>query len=122
MKLSEAMAKLEGNQQFKFDSMYMGYRHVLCRRGGFIYIDAYNEGGQLIPSNIGRGQFNGNLTINMEWEQIQEPVDFMTAANSGKRIKCEGWDFYYFLHKAMYILQNRDNELDLINGINGKWY
>ena len=53
-----------------------------------------------------------------DWQLVQEPVDFMTAANSGKRISSEGWDSYYFLHEVLHILQNRDNALYLING---KW-
>ena len=53
-----------------------------------------------------------------EWELVQEPVDFMAAANSGKRISNETWDGYYFLHEALHILQNCDNALGLING---KW-
>ena len=66
------------------------------------------------------GEENNCETVRLhdEWELVQEPVDFMTAANSGKRISGEGWDSYYFLHEVLHILQNRDNALDLING---KW-
>ena len=56
--------------------------------------------------------------LHIEWELIQEPVDFKTAANSGKRIKHERWGGYYFLHETLHILQNCDNALGLING---KW-
>ena len=64
--------------------------------------------------------FDSNCSGNSkdEWEEVPEPVEFMAAANSGKRIKHEGWDGYYFLHEALHILQNRDGALDLING---KW-
>ena len=66
----------------------------------------------------GIGEIEGTY-IHIDWcEEVPEPVGFMTAANSGKRIKHEGWDGYYFLHEALHILQNRDAALDLING---KW-
>ena len=68
----------------------------------------------IIYSHSGSGVDN----LHIEWEEVPEPVDFMTAANSGKRIKHEGWDGYYFLHEALHILQNRDAALGLING---KW-
>ena len=54
-----------------------------------------------------------------DWEKVPEPVDFMTAVNSGRRIRNEIWEGYYFFHEALHILQNYGAALDLING---KWY
>lgn len=63
-------------------------------------------------------------TYDMDWEPITDPMNFMTAANSGKRFKPESWVF------------NTDNEfrslydnLEMFSGrgmaqvkiLNGKW-
>ena len=32
-----------------------------------------------------------DITLKMDWELIKEPVDFITAINSGKKIKGEGF-------------------------------
>jgi YHS domain-containing protein len=57
---------------------------------------------------------------NVLWTKVQEPVDFMTAINSGKRIKAESYTYYYSTEEWL-------KELKLITFnialklINGKW-
>jgi len=57
-----------------------------------------------------------DYALKMEWELIKEPVDFITAINSGKKIKGEGFVEYHLFD--WYI---RSNSLSLEN-INGNWY
>ncbi|MFR4584670.1 hypothetical protein [Clostridium cadaveris] len=49
-----------------------------------------SENGYIVFENIDCiDGFDGNFTGNEEWTLIQEPVDFMTAVKSGKKIKVE---------------------------------
>lgn len=54
------------------------------------------------------------IRTNYEWELIREPVDFMTAVNSGKNIRPCTTSGNSFHHWSFWALS--------INGINGKWY
>ena len=113
MKFSQAIAKLEENQKLKFKDQY-----------GFIA--SLNEDGYLV---LERNDITKSLDLSLKvgsshlpadnWAVFQEPVDFMVAANSGKRIKSETWGGCYFLHEVLRILQNHDAALGLING---KWF
>jgi len=58
-----------------------------------------------------------NYTLEMKWELIKEPVDFMTAINSGKKIKGKGFVEYHFPNWYF----GTEDALDLEN-INGNWY
>lgn len=49
-----------------------------------------DENGYIVFENIDCiDGFDGNFKGNEEWTLIQEPVDFMTAVKSGKKIKVE---------------------------------
>lgn len=49
-----------------------------------------SENGYIVFENIDCiDGFDGNFTGNEEWTLVQEPVDFMTAVKSGKKIKVE---------------------------------
>ena len=85
------------------------------------------------------GRFNWEpgytfLGVNDEWEEIKEPVDFMTAIKSGKKIRVEH-EFvdgalerlsteYHYLDEILYVLGIYINSDDDIRNIalNGKWY
>jgi len=56
-------------------------------------------------------------SLDYEWELVREPVDFMTAINSDKRISTE--DRSIHLCGANWLLQNSGLTLAQING---KWY
>ena len=62
-----------------------------------------------------------DLTGFEEWEEVQEPVSFMEAVNSGKLIKYERWNIYNSLNEVIDILDAKSEEMQR-KMINGKWY
>lgn len=70
------------------------------------------------------------INIDHEWEEVKEPVDFMTAVSSGKYIKVEhrlisyeGYDYYRRLDLLMLDLANSFSEGEFAEILeNGKWY
>jgi len=80
-------------------------------RNGYIY--HFNELSELICGGIGAVSVP---QLNEEWELVREPVDFLTAINSGKNIRAhtEGG----FAHPEWWLLGGRLT-LELINN---KWY
>ena len=57
----------------------------------------------------------------LEWEEVKEPVDFMTAVASGKRIKHEKWADFYELHEmfdGMSLISDNSSRKTIL----GKWY
>ena len=87
----------------KFKSLTEGhnYNKIFKISNGILVEDIKNGCSLCIPN------------VNEDWELIRETVDFMTAINSGKRIKGERFanfhDVNYFIHRL---------ELE---DINGKW-
>ena len=63
----------------KAENMNKNYRRNSDGRLCFI-----GEDGTLYTDG---GNYPGGLNVNDDWELAREPVDFMTAINSGKRIK-----------------------------------
>jgi hypothetical protein len=62
-----------------------------------------------------------------EWELVREPVDFMTAVNSGKKFKPETWfthigdeDGYRDLYDNLAMFKGR--QCLNLKTLNGKWY
>ena len=56
-----------------------------------------------------------------EWEEVKEPVDFMTAVASGKRIKHEKWADFYELNEVfdgMSLISDNSSRKTIL----GKWY
>lgn len=62
-----------------------------------------------------------NLTGFEEWELIPKPVDFMTAANSGKEIYPEGYYHSDDLKGWLCYLIAVDNN-ERLELLNGKWF
>ena len=59
--------------------------------------------------------------LEMEWEEVNEPVDFMTAVASGKRIKHEKWADFYELNEifdGMSLVSDNSSRKTIL----GKWY
>ena len=124
MKFSEAIAKVEQNRELKFEaySAYCSHYYVLgASKSGYYNLDVYNgKGGDLHSVGTGAGRFNGNIDLNMDWQQVQEPVDFMTAVNSGKMMRpADGSHGFMRLNSWLYSLQQSGKErvLELINGL-----
>ncbi|WP_407310604.1 hypothetical protein [Desulfosporosinus sp. SB140] len=65
------------------------------------------------------------IKVDEEWELVREPVDFMTAINSGKLIRSELWNRYDH-HACNFPRQPIDTSCDIFQlgkkEINGKWY
>ena len=63
----------------------------------------------------------GRTYVHIGWcEEVPEPVDFMTAANSGKKIKYIEWGQYESVDDTFYKLHN-SNVYALKDAIMGKW-
>ena len=62
--------------------------------GGYIVLENYN-------GDLANG-FDNCFTGNEEWALVQEPVDFMTAVKSGKRIKVEHEAIKHFELKCTF--------------------
>jgi len=56
-----------------------------------------------------------------KWELVPEPVDFMTAINSEKKIKYENWTKYYKLSSALEIMATKGFVISR-EMLNGKWF
>lgn len=60
-------------------------------------------------------------TLRDRWEEVKEPVDFIEAVKSGKRIKTEHCDTYKDLDDILLILARLEkNKRETI--LNRKWY
>lgn len=112
MKLSEAIAKLEENPKLKFTD---GATVIWANEIGFLA----GRFGKNKPS------LDDNVDINAQWQQVQEPVDFMTAVNSGKRIRPANDDYKYGTVKGFFrFLGNESGNMGSrwLEYINGPWY
>ena len=61
------------------------------------------------------------IFLNGQWELVQEPVTFMEAINSKKKIKPEGWDNYRNLIELSKTFSCRDITI-VRELINKKWF
>jgi hypothetical protein len=97
-KTSEAIAMLEKNPKAKYISMCGGNKYELSAggmTGNYFVFTAYNRNNEKIEPDIPAGGFNYNIPVDLEWELIQEPVDFLTAVKAyseGKTIRSEQED------------------------------
>lgn len=128
MKFSEAVAKIEDNPNLKFECITKddNKRMVLrANTNGYLVINTFTyETRALISSDLAKGRFNGNIHINSDWTQIIESVDFMTAINSGKRIKPAGSTDNFMTVRSLsgYMLGHKyKSEQEITEAINGTW-
>ena len=61
------------------------------------------------------------LNMKMEWELVQQPVSFMVALNSRKRIKGIDWMKYHSAKELMNCLGTRGDDDIVISSLNGQW-
>lgn len=130
---SEAMSIIERKPQQKFISNHGQYKYELCSERGYFYFRIFDKGGCMKPTYQGCGGFNGNITINLQWELVQKPAPFMEAAKAfdeeGKTIRCE---YPSFRNKAEILTERfipgignsmREEDEISFHMINkGKWY
>lgn len=125
MKFSEAVAKIEANPSLKFEciSENSNKRRVLrANMNGYFVINSYTyDTRALISSDLAGGRFNGNIHRNSDWTQIIEPVDFITAANSGSLIRPVNSQYSRFAGIGVWFYTfskyGEDHALELISGM-----
>ena len=116
MKINEAFEGLLKNKDSVYQSKNGNYRSELSLcESGYFYLKVYNNLGEEIDSSLGGGGFNGNIRATDEWELLPEPVDFMTAINSLKRIK-PNIKGHQFASPNIWLGNNLT-----VGMINGKW-
>lgn len=90
MKLWEVMRLLEENPKREFeaklkDSSNRAVMSVDNSFGQFYMFDVYNKDGSIIG-----GTFNGNVSLNFDWNEVKHPVTWQKAIEawgSGRTIK-----------------------------------
>ena len=88
MKLNEVIVRLVENPKNIYEVVDKdGFRKELSVSGGWLYFKRYNSSGELMDCESAAGGFSGNINLNHDWKLKLEPVDLITAANSGKKIK-----------------------------------
>ena len=103
MKTGELYTYALTNPNSKFKSLTEGhnYNKIFKILNGILVEDIKNGCSLCIPN------------VNEDWELIRETVDFMTAINSGKRIKGERFANFHEVNYFIHRLELED--------INGKW-
>lgn len=101
----EVIKMITENPNLKFKNKNSDTRYtkiIKCSKNGYIAMDNTSRNNQII----------GNIMFNEEWMLIQEPVSFIEAIESGKKIKVEHEltkclcisEDYYSVHNILYIL------------------
>ena len=117
MKINEAFEGLLKNKDSVYESKTGNYRSELSLcESGFFYLVIYDNLGKEIEPSLAGGGFSGNIMTTDEWELMRQPVDFMTAINSGKNIKPDNIssDFREARHWLTVTILS-------IGMVNGKW-
>lgn len=117
MRIEEMIKELRVNPDKKFkNSTHLGT------------VIAYMEEGKVRFKSIDKGLIVAIHVsyLNDEWEEVKEPVDFMTAVRSGKHIGVEFSGVKYkpmSLPNLLYELQQDHSHRTICQFIlNGKWY
>lgn len=88
MKTWQVIEVLSKNAELRFKSIDCINRpKFLSVKGDYLVFKITKQNGDIFNSIDPAGGFNGNVNINDQWELVRQPVDFMTAANSGGKIK-----------------------------------
>ena len=107
----EVIKMLEENPKLKFECREVNLSaRINCQ--GNIYLDCR------FGSNT---EINGNFQLNGEWQLVQQPVTFMEAVNSGKKIRYEIWGYSSTLKNALETIY-RNCESIQRRMLNGNWY
>lgn len=117
METWEAIKALSENPKLKFVDELKCVVGICPDTGRVMWMNGERKEDFIIYSNA-----PGNVdNLHINWELVREPVDFMTAANSSKRIKHESWYTWHNIDKACVLIGNSMHN-DSIKLINGKWY
>ena len=124
MKFSEVIKKLEEDNNKTFEAYTADeWRLVLFVSHGYFHLKVYDDKEEFYSQDCGAGAFNGNVSIDGEWREIRgETTDFITAVNSGKRIKPSVPDVNFMdLTEIQSFLYVKENETDFVELLNSKW-
>ena len=102
----EVIKLLTENEELKFN--LTNGPHITISMSDNNYIMLNGSNGRKISAD-------GNISINDTWELEQQPVNFMEAVNSGKRIKCESLKDF---HDIEWCFNTRLS----LKVINERWY
>lgn len=111
------MKNLCENPKEKYQSLNGSKRCVLSVESGYFRFSRYNKDGVAISTDLAAGGFNDNVRQDHEWELVREPVDFMTAVKSGKKITSNCGKIKRCT--PSWLLKEGLLTIDLIQG---KWY
>lgn len=118
----EALKALMENTKLVFEDIHNGKGTRIGHPQGFDDIAwLYLEGTWKADIIISRD------FLNRKWTIAEQPVSFMEAINSGKRIKAESWNgrIGYEPIEVVFSILSSDSYTDLqtmFNAINGNWY
>lgn len=114
MKINEVFEGLLKDKDSVYQALVIDCRYEMSvSEFGYFLLKVFNEHGKEIDATRGTGGFTGNLQSQNEWELVRQPVDFMTAANSEKRIRP--------INNAVYGFMYLDEWTFDLEGVNGKW-
>lgn len=126
MKIDEVFEKLIENPEDVYRVIRNGKvaKELSITEIGYFYYTRYDYNGVKLKDTTPQGGFNGNVCAIDDWELKRELVDFMTAANSGKRFKPETWfwctdDNFRNLYDNLAMFSGR--EIVQAKILNGKW-
>ena len=118
MKLNQAIEKLIENPTDVYECVRGDRRFELSVSENGYFMFRVFDGSKEIDSKCGSGGFTGNLKVNSNWQLKRQPVDFMAAINSSKKIRPIIKDMACDFREADYWLSVTKISLDMVNG---KW-
>lgn len=132
MKLSEVIAALEKDPSKKFEAASYSDKVNIIKvdDNGYYRMDIYHGDRELIPQELGGGNFNGNVGRLDNWKEVEQPVTWQEAIKAWanfKRVRCEldgkTWTYDYQLFKSNGILALEDgNAMSPLEITEGKWF
>ena len=127
MKLSEVIEALERNPKKRFEcSLIGGHKGYMYTKDDYYRLDIHDDDGFLIYQQRGGGAFNDNIHINIDWQEVKQPVTWQEALEAwvnGKRVICKLNEETYAYHISCLLLVDQDaNALSDSEIQRGTWY
>lgn len=123
MKTWEMIKEISENKEKKFKNS-MGNIVGLNKTGRLSWLEKGNNNGDPLVF----GSCDAWPNLNIEWELVREPVDFMTAVKAfseGKPVICESSSFGKRRYNPTHghtLIDDKDSSISYQEIINGKWY